>query len=162
MNNFTIKRLTEEAELQAAFKLAERVFMEFDAPGCTKRGADSFLSFIWGKRVKEMLAEGEFAVWGCYNSHNSCDSADTLIGMMALREGCHISLAFVSGEYHRQGIGRMLYSAALDYAFLCGAEKITVNASDYGVPFYRAMGFKETDMRTITDGILYTPMAVYI
>ncbi|MDE6745774.1 MAG: GNAT family N-acetyltransferase, partial [Oscillospiraceae bacterium] len=40
--------------------------------------------------------------------------------------------------------------------------RITVNASDYGIPFYRAMGFRETDMRILTDGILYTPMEAKI
>ncbi len=151
INNFIIKRLTEQEDINAAFKLAEDVFMQFEAPGFSKRGVDSFLEFLWGKRVQQMLADGEFAVWGCF-------CGDALAGMLALRGVEHISLAFVRADFHRQGVGRMLYSAARKYALERGSKAVTVNASDYGIPFYRAMGFKETDMRLMADGILYTPM----
>ncbi len=151
---FEVKRLTEREDINAAFKLAEEVFMQFEAPTFSKRGTDSFLEFLWGQRIKEMLADGEFAVWGCYDKRDK----DALIGMMALRSGDHISLAFVRADFHRQGVGRMLYSAAKKYALKAGSKAVTVNASDYGIPFYRAMGFKETDMRLMADGILYTPM----
>ncbi len=153
---FEVKRLTEREDINAAFKLAEEVFMQFEAPEFSKRGVESFLDFLWGKRIREMLADGEFAVWGCYDSRHGYK----LVGMMALRGGEHISLAFVHADFHRQGIGRMLYSAAKKYALKAGSKAVTVNASDYGIPFYRAMGFKEMDMRLMTDGIVYTPMAV--
>lgn len=149
----TIKMLSESNEIKEALQLAEDVFMQFEAPLFSKRGIESFIGFIWGKRVKKMLAEGEFVIWGCY-------SEGKLTGMMALRNACHISLAFVRGDFHRQGIGRMLYVEAANYASARNVKKITVNASDYGIPFYRAMGFKETDMQLEADGIIYTPMEV--
>lgn len=152
---FEVKRLTEREDINSAFKLAEEVFMQFEAPEFSKRGVESFLDFLWGKRVQQMLADGEFAVWGCYVNRDGYK----LVGMMALRGGEHISLAFVRADFHRQGVGRMLYSAARKYALERGSRAVTVNASDYGIPFYRAMGFKETDMRLMTDGIVYTPMA---
>lgn len=151
-NGFEVKRLTKREDINAAFKLAEEVFMRFEAPVFSKRGVESFLDFLWGNRVKEMLADGEYAVWGCYSGGSKP------VGMMALRGGEHISLAFVRADFHRQGVGRMLYSAVRRYAVRNGTRSITVNASDYGIPFYRAMGFKETDMRLMTDGIVYTPM----
>lgn len=155
VTNMTIKRITEETELQAALRLAENVFMQFEAPAFSKRGVESFLAFLWGQRVREMFADGSFTVWCCY-------SGETLAGMLALRNGEHISLAFVRSDFHRQGIGRMLYAAAKAEAEAHGIERITVNASDYGIPFYKAMGFRETDMRLLTDGIQYTPMAAKI
>lgn len=145
--------LTNKKEIKSAFQLAEDVFLLFEAPFFTKRGTESFLSFVWGKNVKSMLADGSFIVWGCY-------IGDDLVGMLALRNACHISLAFVRGDFHRQGIGRMLYAEAKNYALAKGAKKITVNASDYGIPFYRAIGFRETDMQQEADGIIYTPMEV--
>ncbi len=151
---FEIKRLTGADELNSAFKLAEEVFMQFEAPSFSKQGVDSFLDFLWGNRIKEMLADGSFSVWGCYDSRDNY----SLAGMMALRDGEHISLAFVRADFHRQGVGRMLYSAVRRYAADNRKKSLTVNASDYGIPFYRAMGFKETDMRLMTDGIIYTPM----
>ncbi len=60
--------------------------------------------------------------------------------MIALRDCEHISLAFVRSDFHRQGIGRMLYAAAKAEALSHGTKRITVNASDCGIPFYHAMG----------------------
>ena len=153
--NFRIYETHDTAEIKNAFFLAEKVFMEFEAPSFVQRGVDSFLDFLWGKRVREMIADGGFKVWVCYAN---AFAGDELVGMLALREGCHISLAFVRGDFHRQGIGRMLYAEAKKYALSRGTEVITVNASDYGIPFYRAMGFRETDMQLVSDGIIYTPM----
>lgn len=154
-NDITVKRITSDDELQDALSLAENVFMQFEAPTFTKRGTESFLSFIWGKRLREMFEDGSFTVWGCYRGKE-------LAGMIALRDCAHISLAFVRSDFHRQGIGRMLYTAAKDEALAHGTKRITVNASDCGIPFYHAMGFRKTDMQLLTDGILYTPMAARI
>lgn len=148
---FEIKRLTAKEDIRASLQLAEDVFMQFEAPDFTPRGVESFKSFIWGKRVKEMIKDGSFVVWGCY-----CENQ--LVGMLAMRDCQHISLAFVMADFHRQGIGRMLYSQAKKYAALHLKRKITVNASPYGLPFYRAIGFKETDMENVVDGVRSTPM----
>lgn len=152
---FEIKKLSSEDDIQAAFKLAEAVFMQYEAPAFSRRGVESFLEFLWGKRVREMLSDGSFAVWGC------CEG-DVLAGMLAMRDSEHISLAFVRSDFHRQGVGRMLYAEAKNYALAAGTKRITVNASDYGIPFYRAMGFRETDMQLTADGIVYTPMSARI
>lgn len=129
--------------------------MQFEAPAFTKRGVESFLSFLWGKKVKEMFKNGSFAVWSCY-------CGNELAGMIALRDCEHISLAFVRSDFHRQGIGRMLYAAAKTEALSHGTKRITVNASDCGIPFYHAMGFRKTNIQLLADGIQYTPMAARI
>lgn len=148
---YFVKRLSEDEDIDKALALAEEVFMEFDAPHFTQRGINSFMNFVRGRRVEEMLADGSFAVWGCL-------CGGRIVGMLALRENSHISLAFVRGEYHRRGIGKMLCAEAKKYAAARGTESLTVNASEYGIPFYRAMGFTETDMQLHNDGIIYTPM----
>ena len=153
--NFRICLAETAGKINSSFQLAEKVFMEFEAPTFVQRGVDSFLDFLWGNRVQEMIKDGDFKVWVCY-------SGDELVGMMALRENCHISLAFIRGDFHRQGIGRMLYAEAKKYALNMGTEVITVNASEYGIPFYKAMGFYETDMQLVSDGIIYTPMEANI
>lgn len=148
---YFVKRLSDDEDIDKALALAEEVFMEFDAPHFTQRGINSFMNFVRGRRVEEMLADGSFIVWGCL-------CGGRLVGMLALREDSHISLAFVRGEYHRRGIGKKLYAEARKYALARGIKSITVNASDHGLPFYKAMGFAETDMQLQNDGIIYTPM----
>lgn len=152
---FTVKLLLDKNEINTALKLAEAVFMEFEAPEFSARGVESFLDFVRGKRLAQMISDGDAKIWGCF-------SGNTIVGMLALRDNEHISLAFVRGDFHRQGIGRMLYAEAKKHALAHGTKKITVNASSYGIPFYHAVGFKETDMQLIADGILYTPMAAEI
>ena len=152
---FEIKRLTAKEDIRASLQLAEDVFMQFEAPDFPPRGVESFKNFIWGRRVAEMIDEGSFVVWGCY-----CEKQ--LVGMLAMRDCQHISLAFVMADFHRQGIGRMLYSQAKKHAALPLKRKITVNASPYGLPFYRAIGFKETDMENVVDGVRSTPMEAKI
>ena len=152
---FEIKRLTAKEDIRASLQLAEDVFMQFEAPDFSPRGVESFRNFIWGKRIAEMIKDGSFVVWGCY-----CENQ--LVGMLAMRDCQHISLAFVMADFHRQGIGRMLYSQAEKYASLHLQRKITVNASPYGLPFYRAIGFKETDMENVVDGVRSTPMEAKI
>lgn len=151
----TVSLLNDREEIHKAFELAQDVFMMYEAPTFTKRGTESFLGFLWGKRVREMLDDGSFRVWACYADGG-------LAGMLAMREDSHISLLFVRGDLHRQGIGRMLYAEAKNHAIASGTKIITVNASEYGLPFYRAMGFYETDMQLTNDGIIYTPMAAKI
>ena len=68
-----------------------------------------------GKKVKEMFKNGSFAVWSCY-------CGNELAGMIALRDCEHISLAFVRSDFHRQGIGRMLYAAAKAEALSHGTK----------------------------------------
>ena len=152
---FEIKKLTAKEDIRASLKLAEDVFMQFEAPDFPPRGVESFKNFIWGRRVKDMLEDGSFIVWGCY-----CKTQ--LVGMLALRDCNHISLLFVLGDFHRQGIGRMLFAQAKKHAILHLKRKITVNASPYGLPFYHAIGFRETDMESIVDGVRTTPMEAKI
>ena len=148
---FEIKRLADKEDIRAALQLAEDVFMQFEAPDFPQRGIDSFKNFIWSRRVGEMIEDGSFVIWGCY-----CEGQ--LVGMLAMRDCQHISLAFVMADFHRQGIGRMLYAQAKRYATLHLKRKITVNASTYGLPFYRALGFRETDMENVIEGVRSTPM----
>ncbi len=154
-NGFEIRTASDEKEFRSALQLAEDVFMEFEAPLFGERGVESFKAFIWGRRVQDMIESGEFPIWCCYKENQ-------LVGMMALRDRSHISLAFVRGDFHRQGIGRMLFAQAKRYAKMNFKRSMTVNASAFGIPFYRSLGFRETDMENVVDGIASTPMTIKI
>lgn len=151
VNQFIIKPLMSKDEIYGAISLAHDVFMEFEAPVYSKEGVKSFLEFIYGDTLKQKHNDGTFHIWGCYKN-------DILAGMMALRDGNHISLAFTDKDFHRQGVGRMLFSVLRDYSEEQGFNKITVNSSPYGLLFYKALGFMETDHERVDDGIRYTPM----
>ena len=91
--------------------------------------------------------------YGMYNKNK-------LIGVIATRNnGNHIALFFVDGEYHKKGIGKCLFQKVLENAT---SNEITVNSSVYAVEVYHKLGFVDTDKEQIEDGIIYTPMKLYI
>lgn len=151
----TVKQV-KGSDIDAGIALAETVFDVYEAPVFTEEGVQSFKDFLYGTNMGRMREKGDIIFWNAY-------CGDILAGTCALRDGRHISLLFVHGDFHRQGIGRMLMDAACGYALkMYRQRRITVNSSPYGVPFYTSYGFKHTDMERITDGIRYTPMICFL
>ena len=76
----------------------------------------------------------------------------------------HINLVFTKKEYHRRGIARSIFNYLLndllnENPFL---EKITLNSSPYGLPFYLAIGFIPLSEEQEINGIRFTPMKYVI
>lgn len=132
------------SEQPAAFSLIWETFLQFEAPDYSEEGVESFRSFLSDADTVRAL---EF--FGAFEG-------EELRGVVATREEQrHICCFFVRAQYHRQGIGRKLW----DYLRRnSGAAVITVNSSPYGVPFYHALGFSDTDTEQQKDGIRFTPM----
>ena len=72
-----------------------------------------------------------------------------------LREGAHIALFFVKGEYHGRGIGSQLFKTVLQ---MCPAGSMTVNSSPCAVPIYHHLGFHDMDKEQAVNGLRFTPM----
>jgi GNAT superfamily N-acetyltransferase len=67
-------------------------------------------------------------------------------------------MMFVDGGYHRRGIATAMMNN-MAYALQSqGINRITLNASPYGIPFYEKYGFKSTDTVQHKDGFVFTPM----
>lgn len=87
---------------------------------------------------------------------------DRVVGVLRGSPGRLHSL-FVRECYHRQGIGRRLMETFERKCLDAGAEKITLQATLFAVPFYRALGYKRsTGVRSGRcfdgDGFPYQPM----
>jgi len=138
-----IKRV-DDAQIDGAIALIWTTFLQFEAPVYSKEGVQSFRDFIGNKEIIKTL---EF--WGAYDNKE-------LKGVIATNEGRkHICCFFVKAQYHRQGIGKMLWEHLLKNS---QSEIITVNSSPYAVPVYHQLGFTDTDAEQLSDGIRYTPM----
>ena len=108
--------------LEDVTKLVTKVFMEFEAPDYTDEGIKTF--FDTALHNQEFM--DQLDIWGAYINKK-------LTGIIATRNnGSHIALFFVDGEYHRQGIGRRLFEAALKNS---SSNELTVNASPYAMKF---------------------------
>lgn len=139
-------RELKENEIGAAMDLAQRVFLEFEAPDYSAQGVAEFVRSINDPDFLKALR--------CYGAFER----EELVGMIATRGGRHIALFFVDGEHQRQGIGRRLFAlAARDGAGI----GMTVNSSPYAEPIYRRLGFRPTDTEQVTNGIRYIPMELW-
>ena len=131
-------------EITQALALANRVFMRFEAPDYSPEGIENFQ-----RTIGDPAYRSQVIFYGAFDG-------DTLIGMLATRNaGAHITLFFVEEAYHRKGIGRALFSAALANT---QSATITVNSSPFAVEIYQRLGFVKLKDEQVTDGIRYTPM----
>ena len=144
---FTVRKL-EERETQEAHSLAWKVFSEYESPDYSPEGTEEFHKCLYDEKY---LAGIEY--YGAFDS-------STLIGMVGIRKDkCHICFFFVDGKYHRLGIGTRLFERIkTEYT----GETITLNSSPYGLPFYKSLGFHETDLEQTVNGIRFTPMTLQI
>ena len=134
----------ERAQTHEAIDLIWTTFLQFEAPDYSEEGVQSFKDFI---EDKEIISTLEF--WGAYDNRE-------LKGVIATNKNRrHICCFFVKARYHRQGIGRKLWEYLLANS---SSEVITVNSSPYAVPVYRKLGFVDTDVEQLSDGMRYTPM----
>ena len=139
----SIRKLSAE-ERASALDLAWRVFSEYESPDYGEEGIEEFR--------KCLHDEGYLAGIEYYGAFDG----ERLIGLVGIRsDKKHICFFFVDGKYHRQGIGTRLFKAVRqEYP----NQTITLNSSPYGVPFYHALGFKDTDKEQTINGIRFTPM----
>lgn len=139
-------------EWEDAMGLAWTTFLEFEAQDYSPEGVRNFEDFITDEGLKRMFLSGSYQMLTAY-------SCRKLIGMITLRNQMHISLLFVDKHYHRCGVGRMLVRRLASYVRdELGKQRMTVNASPYGVPFYHRVGFRDLGPEKQQDGIIYTPM----
>ena len=143
-------------ELREAMELVKRVFDEFEAPYYTKRGIENFYKFANYNNIKQQLNRN-MRIYVMKDKN-------TIIGMIAIRNNSHIALLFVDKKYHRKGIATDLLNKSISHCIQNDKylKHITVNSSQYGIGFYHATGFKDTDVQQEKDGIIFVPMKLKI
>ena len=140
-----IRKILPE-EMNDALELVWRVFLEFEAPDYTSEGIEEFRKSIYDK---EWLETRDF--WGAYDN-------EKLLGLIATKNYNHISLFFVDGKYHKQGIGRKLYDKIKS---INDKEFFTVNSSPYAHDVYKHLGFVDTNTEQCINGLKFYPMKTY-
>lgn len=148
----TIIRPLLSQELPAASTLVQRVFDQFEAPDYPAEGIATFHRFTTPEAMHKRLQNNAMQIWGAFRD-------EQLLGVLATRDGTHISLLFVETAFHRQGIARMLFDAFRSTCRIDSPHRpITVNSSPYAVGIYLRLGFAATDCECLRDGIRFTPM----
>ena len=148
-----IKEVADK-DLKRAIDLVNNVFSEFVAVDYSEQGRNTFAAYLEGK-LEEVAAElesGKKKMWAYYQQ-------DEIIGVIATRDDCHITLMFVDKRYHKKGIARQMFAFVLkELKKTKGTAKITVNSSPYAVKAYERLGFVKTGEQQEKDGIIFIPM----
>lgn len=151
-----IVRCAYNSDWDGAMKLAWNTFARFDAPDYSREGIDNFRNFVTDETLHQMFLAGHYQLFVAVMDGK-------YLGMLSLREKKHISLLFVDGECHGNGIGTALIKFVARYAATEeGINTLTVNSSPFAVEFYHSMGFTDIRGETEADGIRFTPMELRI
>lgn len=149
-------RLMKRGEEADVSDLVLRVFDEFVAPQFSKEGLREFYNYAdphllllrsrWNHFVHLAVAE------------------DVIAGMIEVRDGGHVALFFVEGEFQERGVGGELLRRALE---ICtrrnpGLSKVTVNSSPNAVGIYERLEFRRAGPEQAEDHIRFVPMVLEI
>jgi ribosomal protein S18 acetylase RimI-like enzyme len=150
-----------EADIPAAAALLRRAAEEFILHESTPEGAARFLAEQGEDGLRRFIADG-------YVYHVAVVDGE-LAGFIGIRGRSHIYGLYVDKRWQRRGIARRLWDTARALA-LAGAVgddpgalpcEFTVNASNYAVALYEALGFERTAPMQV--GIVrYNPMRLII
>ena len=152
LNKYEFRKLNR-GEFREASVLIWSVFNEFEAPEYSNEGIYTFKEFINPDKLYENREKGFMNFWACFDQQK-------LIGIIASRESCHISLLFVKKEHHHKGIARELFNKIKTEIIENNPniKCITVNSSPFAVQIYKKLGFTPNDDEQIQDGLRFTPM----
>jgi len=148
---YKIRQATAD-DVLPALNLALRVFTEFEAPAYEHGAVAKFKSdCIENDEYIENYKSGKRLMFIAVDD-------EKIVGIVNERGNGRISMMFVNGEYHRQGIATALMKRIVYELKLQGIDKITLQSSTYGVPFYNAFGFKSTGAERQADFFTVIPM----
>ena len=83
----------------------------------------------------------------------------TLVGLITLKNGNHITQLFVKKEFQGKGISSSLWSIAKSKTNESQTSKTyTVFSSSLAIPVYESFGFHVTEPPQERNGIYYRPM----
>jgi GNAT superfamily N-acetyltransferase len=147
----TIRSATRQDAPRLA-ELACRIFLAYVAGSYRPRGTRRFLRRNTARGIRARLRKGQIVLVAA--------SRGVVLGVIAVRSGNHVSLLFVEPAVHRQGVGRRLFSEALARMRTRQPDLdcVTVNASDFAIPFYRALGFEPASAAVDRKGARITLM----
>ncbi len=138
----------EEKEIS---EMISTVFHKYIAADYCNEGIQEFTKYIEPKLILKRFNEGNILITAKHEGK--------IVGAVAIQDKKHISLLFVSEQYHQKGIAKELVKKAIEKAEKeYGITDISVNSSPYAVEIYEKLGFIKTDNKQEQNGIRYIPM----
>lgn len=141
-----IRKLTHD-DLPRASAMCLDAFMLAVAPSLSAQGIDTFAKVVAAQAFAERM-EGD-------NLMLVSVSDGVIVGLIELKQGCHVAMLFVAPGWQRRGIGMGLVNAALKQA---RGQLVTVRASLSSVAAYESYGFVLTGEVGEFAGLVFQPM----
>lgn len=142
-------RELEEQDIEAVSDICMASFTESVAGSLSAEGISSFTK----------LADRQAFLTRMYQDNRIfvAEGNAELVGVIELKQACHIAMLFVKPGYQRRGIGRALLLFALKHA---RKKSISVSASLSSVAAYKSYGFECCGDIGETAGLVYQPMTL--
>jgi ribosomal protein S18 acetylase RimI-like enzyme len=143
----------DEGEMSA---LVRRLFGKYIAHTYAPEGLAEFMKGAQPSALLDRMKQGQIVILAV--------SQEDIAGVIAVRDGNHISLLFVDERFHRKGIAQALVSMARERARAAdpSIRDFTVNSSPYAVKFYEKLGFCATGPERMMRGMRITPMRSFL
>ena len=143
-------RLATEEDIAPALDLAWRMFVKFDAPDYGAEHTERMRVAIEDRLKDLSIYTKRLLVVALAD--------DKVVGMIETYGTNRISLLFVDSEYQRKGIATSLMSKIASELKMRDYDKIVLNSSPYGLPFYKHFGFSVVEEEKNPDTPWKTPM----
>jgi len=136
--------------------LVRSTFQHNVAPLYAQEGINEFLAYAHPDSLKDRLARNHMVLVASQD--------EAIVGMIELRDYCHVSMLFVDPMYQRKGIGRLLLNESLRLikTYNPKGREVTVNSSPNAVEAYKLFGFQVTGGLQVKNGIGFVPMTLLL
>jgi ribosomal protein S18 acetylase RimI-like enzyme len=147
-------KLMRPGEEMVTSDLAVSTFQRYVAPLYTEEGIREFLSYANPSALQSRQASNHVVLVAFQGV--------SIVGMLELRDYCHVSMLFVDHLHQRKGIGRMLVNKALRLIQINSPEvrEVTVSSAPNVVEAYIHFGFQVTGELQVKNGIAFVPMTL--
>ena len=145
-------RAMSPGEESGVVGLVLKVFAEFVAPRYSDEGVAEFKKYVNVKALEDRFRSG--------NPILLAECGARTVGVIEMRDDCHVALLFVENAYQRQGIAKELVRRAIAVCRQRNRElkKVTVNSSPNAFDAYRRIGFTGAREEKTVNGICFIPM----
>jgi ribosomal protein S18 acetylase RimI-like enzyme len=147
-------RPMSDTDIPAAALLLRRAAEAFILHESSQEDAAAFLLDQGEAKLRERIAASYV--------YHVAEVDGTLAGFVGMRERSHVYGLYVDARWQRRGIARRLWETARDAALGPGHPGVfTVNASNYAVQLYEALGFERTAPMQVAI-VRYNPMRLIL
>lgn len=144
-------RPIEDGDVAAVARLLHDLARDFIVHESTPEGAATFLRENDAEAIRRYIALGHV--------YHVADADGEIAGFISVRDCSHLFHMFVGVQWQGQGVARRLWQVARARAVESGGSgAFTVNASNFAVPVYEAMGFVRTAPMQCLKGLYFNPM----